>query len=282
MFAFASEAKNVERAYERFGLPYPSIVDVRDEIWRAYGCNSWPDTFLIDRKGVIREVHQGEGDYGKTERLIQELLREGHPELDFSKIVIAPDSPLFGMVRPSEPGNHGRRDSAGSLGRIANAEGSSRGRTVTYRPTENRLIQGFFAEGSWTNRPDDFEAAEDPAPDRRISLGVSYRGRDVYAVLDRATREPLSVDVTRDGKPIPEDKRGKDIQALPDGRTVAVIDEPRMYYLITNEDDSRTHEIVLHPVKKGPRITSSPSEIAAWKTPKAPARMPVVASVSAW
>lgn len=256
-FAFASEAKNVERAYGRFGLPYPSIVDVRDEIWRAYGCNTWPDTFLVDRAGIIREVHQGEGDYGKTERLIQELLKEGHPELDFSKIFIPPDTPLVGMVcGPMSPEIMVGAKRGGLSGRIANAEGFEPGRTVTYRPTENRLIQGFFAEGSWTNRPDDFEAAEDPAPDRRISLGVSYRGRDVYAVLDRATREPVSVDVTRDGKPIPEDKRGKDMQALPDGRTAVVIDEPRMYYLITSEDDSRTHEIVLHPVKKGARISS--------------------------
>src|SRR5262249_50764182 len=34
-FAFASDEKNVERAYRRFGLPYPVIADVRDAIWKA-------------------------------------------------------------------------------------------------------------------------------------------------------------------------------------------------------------------------------------------------------
>lgn len=256
-FAFASEAKNVESAYARFGFPYPTIVDIRDEIWRAYGCTTWPDTFLVDRTGVIRGIHQGEGEYGATERFLQELLREGHPELDYSKIVIPPDTELVGGVcGPMSP-----EIMVGTLrgplaGRIANAEGFESGRTVTYKPTEKRLIQGFFAEGSWTNRPDDFEAAEDPKPGRPISLGVSYRGRDVYAVMDRGTREPISVDVRRDGKPIPEGQRGKDIQVLSDGRTVAVVAEPRMYSLITKEDDSRTHELVLFPSQKGLRISS--------------------------
>jgi peroxiredoxin len=256
-FAFASEAKNVQRAYEKFGLPYPTIVDVHDEVWRSYGCSSWPDTFLVDRAGVIRDVHQGEGDYGKVERLIQALLKEGHPELDYSKVAVAPDTPLFGAVcGPMSPEIMVGTRWGDLSGRIANPEGFAPGRTVNYKPTEKRLIQGFFAEGSWTNRPDDFEAADDPGPDRRISLGVSYRGRDVYVVLDRATREPVSVEVTRDGQPVPVDKRAKDISVLSDGRTVVVIDEPRMYSLLTNEDDSRTHEIALVPSKKGVRVSS--------------------------
>jgi thiol-disulfide isomerase/thioredoxin len=257
-FGFASEAKNVERAYGRFQLPYPAIADVRDEVWRVYKCNTWPDTFFIDRAGVIAEVHQGEGDYGKEERLVQELLKQGHPELDFSGAVVSQDSPLYGMqCGPMSPEIMiGTKFGSLGGGGIANAEGFQQGRVVTYQPTERRPIRGFFAEGPWKNRSDDFEAAEDPASGRTVSLGISYRARDVYAVLDRGTREPVDVVLTRDGKPIPEAQRGKDIRVLPDGQTVLTIDEPRMYYLVTDEDDTRAHEIVLSPSKKGARICS--------------------------
>jgi thiol-disulfide isomerase/thioredoxin len=95
-FQFASDPENVRRAYDRFQLPYPSIVDVRDVVWRAYDSNSWPNSFLIDRRGLIHEVHQGEGNYGSFEREIQRPLQEGHRELDFSKFVIQPDAPLSG------------------------------------------------------------------------------------------------------------------------------------------------------------------------------------------
>jgi thiol-disulfide isomerase/thioredoxin len=257
-FEFASDTKNVERGYARFQLPYPAIADVKDEVWRAYNCNTWPDTFLIDRTGVIREVHQGEGDYGKEERLIQELLKQGHPELDYSSIMVPEDKPLFGTpCGPASPEIMvgANRGSLGG-GQIATAEGFLPGKIVAYKPTEKRIIRGFFAEGEWKNRPDDFEAAEDPRPDRRVSLGISYRGRDVYAVLDRATKEPVEVVLTHNGKPIPEAQRGKDVRARADGETVVVIDEPRMYYLVTNEDDTKTQELVLLPSKAGARICS--------------------------
>jgi peroxiredoxin len=257
-FAFASEAKNVERSYGRFQFPYPAIADVREEVWRAYKCSTWPDTFVIDRAGVIAEVHQGEGDYGKEERLVQELLKRGHPELDYSAIAIPEDKELFGrQCGPMSPEIMvGTKFGSLGGGGIVNPEGFQQGRVVDYKPTDQRTIRGFFAQGPWKNRPDDFEAAEDQAAGRAVSLGISYRARDVYAVLDRGTREPVEVVLTRDGKPIPEAQRGKDIRVRPDGQTVLTIDEPRMYYLVTNEDDARTHEIVLSPSKKGARICS--------------------------
>jgi peroxiredoxin len=257
-FLFSDEPKNVERAYARFQLPYPAIADVKAEVWRLYNCDTWPDTFLIDRSGVIREVHKGEGNYGKEERRIQELLNQGHPELNYSSIVIPEDKELFGR----QCGDQSPEIMAGAKysklvgGEIANAEGFQEGNVVDYKSTDKRIIRGFFAEGKWRNRPADFEAAEDQAPNRPVSLGISYRGREVYAVLDRATPAPVEVVVTRDGKPIPEAQRGKDVRARPDGRTIVVIDEPRMYYVVGKEDDTKTHELVFLPSQKGARICS--------------------------
>ncbi len=257
-FGFASDPENVSRAAARFALPYPVIADTRSEIWRAYDCNSWPDTFVVDRAGIIREVHKGEGDYGKEERLLQELLKQGHKDLDFSTYAIPEDRPIEGKgcgdVSPETYVGAAR----GALwgGRIANPEGFHDGRIVDYKPTEVRVVRGFFAQGPWKNRPDDFEAAEDPAPSRPVSLGISYRGKEVYAVLDRSTKDPVDVAVLRNGVPIPPAQRGRDVHELPDGTTVITIDESRMYYVVASEDDTATHELLLAPAKKGARICS--------------------------
>lgn len=257
-FAFNNEPKNIERAYARFQLPYPAIADVKSEIWSSYKSDTWPETFLIDRSGVIREVHKGEGDYGKEERRIQELLKQGHPELDYSSIVIPEDKDFFakecGDMSPEILVGATYSKYVGAA--IANPEGFQEGKVVDYKPTEKRIIKGFFAQGKWMNRPADLESAEDQAPNAPVSLGISYRGREVYVVLDRATAEPVEVVVTRDGKPIPEGQRGVDVKARPDGQTVVVVDEPRMYYVVAKEDDTKTRELVFFPSRKGARICS--------------------------
>src|SRR5258708_24867059 len=47
--------------------------------WNAYSNQYWPAEYLIDKDGVIRHTHFGEGEYDQTERAIQALLREaGH------------------------------------------------------------------------------------------------------------------------------------------------------------------------------------------------------------
>ena len=257
-FAFASSEKSVAAvtsAYRRFELPYPTIVDVRDAVWKLYDCSSWPDTFVVDRSGIVRGAHQGEGDYGALEGLVQQLLKDGHPELNFSTITIPRDAQVVGPSCGPMSDELMIGAERGSPRRIANPEGFEPGHTVDYKATARRTPGGFFAEGSWKNRPDDFESAEDPKPGRKLSLGVSYKGREVYTVLDRGSREPVEVIVTRDGAPVPEPLRGKDLKARPDGQTVLVIDESRMYYVIQGEDDA-AHELVLSPSGKGARICS--------------------------
>ena len=46
------------------------------EIWNAYNVEAWPTIFLLDKRGRIRWMHVGEGDYDKAEQLIQKLLDE--------------------------------------------------------------------------------------------------------------------------------------------------------------------------------------------------------------
>ena len=75
-FEFEKNPDNVLKAMADFGINYPVVQDNDFVIWRAYNNRYWPAKYLIDKNGVIRYTHFGEGAYDKTERKIQELLGE--------------------------------------------------------------------------------------------------------------------------------------------------------------------------------------------------------------
>jgi peroxiredoxin len=66
----------VKAAVDQLGVRYPVVQDNGFHIWKRYAIWAWPTTILIDKKGVIRYGHVGEGAYEKTEELIQQLLAE--------------------------------------------------------------------------------------------------------------------------------------------------------------------------------------------------------------
>src|SRR5690242_13071583 len=75
-----SDEKNIDSvktAVNHFQIKYPVILDNNYVTWNAYGNNYWPRDYLVDTQGYIRYSHIGEGDYGKTEQMIQSLLAEG-------------------------------------------------------------------------------------------------------------------------------------------------------------------------------------------------------------
>ena len=75
-FSFEKERPNVAWAVRDFTLSYPVVMDSDYAIWQKFDNDYWPAFYLIDAKGRIRYRFFGEGDYDKTERAIQELLRE--------------------------------------------------------------------------------------------------------------------------------------------------------------------------------------------------------------
>ena len=58
------------------GIAYPVAVDNDYKVWNAWGNQFWPAHYFVDRKGQVRHVHFGEGDYGGQEQVIQALLDE--------------------------------------------------------------------------------------------------------------------------------------------------------------------------------------------------------------
>lgn len=79
-FAYEKNIGNVKRALNDLGIAFPVAVDNNFAIWRAFNNNYWPAHYFVDGQGRIRFHHFGEGQYEKSEQIIQQLLEEAHKE----------------------------------------------------------------------------------------------------------------------------------------------------------------------------------------------------------
>ena len=76
-FFWEKPRDKVVEAAGRLGVKYPVVQDNDMTIWNRWGVRAWPTLTLVDRRGVVRYRHIGEGAYGETEALIRQLLAEG-------------------------------------------------------------------------------------------------------------------------------------------------------------------------------------------------------------
>jgi thiol-disulfide isomerase/thioredoxin len=75
-FAFEHDIENVRQATRDMRVEYPVAIDNDYAIWRAFNNHYWPALYLLDVHGHLRHHHFGEGEYQRSELMIQQLLTE--------------------------------------------------------------------------------------------------------------------------------------------------------------------------------------------------------------
>ena len=78
-FDYERDVGNVRDALLAAGIRYPVALDNDFRTWREWSQRFWPARYLIDREGIVRLVHYGEGAYEETESAIQALLEQSPP-----------------------------------------------------------------------------------------------------------------------------------------------------------------------------------------------------------
>jgi hypothetical protein len=157
-YSFGRDAELVARAVERLGIAYPVAIDSELDVWGAYGNRGWPGRYLFDRRGLLRWLHYGEGDYDGTELAIQELLAELDTDFD--------PPPVMEPLRPE--------DAPGAMLEPQTADivlPADRGRLELVR--------------DWTDGEDWIAAA-----DAGAAASFSFRAGEAFAVLSGADLEP--------------------------------------------------------------------------------------------
>ena len=75
-FFWEKSSDRVRAAVADLKIRYPVVQDNDYENWKRFGVWAWPTAVLVDKKGIVRYTHIGEGAYAKLESVIQALLAE--------------------------------------------------------------------------------------------------------------------------------------------------------------------------------------------------------------
>jgi thiol-disulfide isomerase/thioredoxin len=234
-FGFEKERANVENALAELRVTYPVAVDSNHRIWDAFHNEYWPADYFIDGEGRIRYQHFGEGDYDRSERIIQELLKEnGATGLDGSTVNVnaggVEAAPGNDQQSPETYAGYGRAERFVSPGGFAE---DSRKR---YSPPVALSLNQWGLSGLWTVGAE--SAVLQTAPGKIV---FQFHSRDLHMVLGpEKSGKPVRFKVSLDGA-APGDDCGVDSQ--PDGS--GEVREPRLYQLIRQKGrvEDRTFEI---------------------------------------
>jgi hypothetical protein len=160
-YSFGRDPEVAVEAIERMDIPYAVVLDPDFAVWREYGNRGWPARYIFDRRGVLRFVHWGEGEYEESERVIQELIAETDPESELE---------LPALVAPLRP-----EDLPGAQMEPQTAD--------VKLPEDAARVE---LSGRWAQGPDYLQAE-----DAGARASVAYRAGEAYAVLSGSTEPGL-------------------------------------------------------------------------------------------
>jgi len=234
-FGFEKERANVENAVRDLKVAYPVPIDSDHRIWQAFNNEYWPADYFIDGKGRIRYHHFGEGEYDKSERVIQELLKEnGASVLNESTVSVSADgveaAPSGDVQSPETYVGYRQAE------RFASPERLAQDARKSYSPPPTPSLNQWGLSGSWNVGAE--SAVLQAAPGK---IMFRFHARDLHMVLGPTKNgKPVRFKVRLDGT-APGDDRGTDSAADGTGE----VQEPRLYQLIRQKGQvrDRTFEI---------------------------------------
>ncbi len=253
-FDIAYPVANVRTAVKRFQLPWPIVVDDWFTIWKSYHNSTWPHRFLIDATGKIRFDVSGEGQDRAFEEAIQYLLQKAHPGLKFPASdtlppELSPFRPACGM--PTEEMYVGNWYDRGVL---QGRPGYHNGKTLEYTLPKKVGDGRAGLSGLWGTDKNGmiYRGKGQPSSDRLV---MRYHAAELYSVLNVSRSHPGLLYIRQDGRDLTRENAGVDVKFDPNGHSFIEVNEPRMYYLVSNKQFG-SHEVELLPTAPGLAVNS--------------------------
>jgi thiol-disulfide isomerase/thioredoxin len=222
-FTVEHEVEYVRRAARDLRVEYPIALDNDSAVWRAFRNSAWPALYLVDAQGRIRHHHDGEGEYERSERIIQQLLAAAGaagtgPEpvaVDARGAEAAAD--WGSLESPETYVGYARAE------RFASPGGALPDARRVYAAPSRLSRDRWALAGDWTVGR---QAAVLNAAGGTIAY--AFHARDLHLVLGPGAGDaPVRFRVRLDGRP-PGAAHGVDADDQGDGR----VEAPRLYQLI--------------------------------------------------
>jgi len=222
-FAFEKNVANVRQAIKDLRVGYPVAVDNNYAIWQGFNNQYWPAHYFIDAQGRIRGHHFGEGDYDKSEQIIQQLLKEAG-RTDVAQGTVAVDAKgaeaaadMNDVISPETYIGYERADN------FIAPSGMVVDKSQVYAKAGPLDLNQWTLTGDWT-------VDKEKATLNAGGGGIVYRfhARDLHLVLGPGPDgKPVRFHVLVDGK-APGDAHGVDV----DGDGNGTVTNQRLYQLI--------------------------------------------------
>jgi len=235
-FSFEHNPDNVRRAVQETRVDYPVATDNDYAVWSAFANHYWPALYFADAQGRIRHHHFGEGEYQRSEMVIQQLLAEaGSAGTGHDLVAVDPrgaEAPAdWATLRsPENYTGYGRTENFASPGGVVP------GKSHLYAIPERLRLNDWALSGDWTmeEEPSTLNAAGG-------QIACRFQARDVNLVMGPAnpgTQVPFRVLI--DGQP-PAADHGTDTDENGSG----MLSEQRLYQLVRQHGHvtERTFEI---------------------------------------
>jgi thiol-disulfide isomerase/thioredoxin len=212
-FGFEHDRVNVTARTAALGVRYPVAVDDDYAVWDDFANHYWPALYLADASGRIRFHHFGEGEYERTEMVIQRLLLDaGASGVDQDLVMVQPHglevAADWRHLRSPET-YLGYAQSSGFVDEAADRYD----RPASYTISGGLPLNAWALDGRWTHAR--HAAVLDEAGGR---VAFAFHARDVNLVMGPpAGVERIPYRVLLDGRP-PAEAHGTDVDA--DGRGV--------------------------------------------------------------
>jgi thiol-disulfide isomerase/thioredoxin len=250
-FDFSGETPNINAAVKQLNINWPVVMDTNNAIAKRYSFTGWPEELLYDQNGQLQETQNGEGNYPQTEAKIQELLKASNPTAHFPAVMALLPQDSYdkpgAVCYPQTPETfvgpwHGPT--------IANASAFNQGGgdanyvdNATAATDQGKL----YLSGYW-HPSNDGQAMISGGNNGYIRLG--YQAIQVVVVMKPENGQTTRVTVTEDGKPVPKDDAGSDLQYDANGNSYVSVDAARAYNVIMNKTFGQ-HDLRLAPDRFG-------------------------------
>jgi thiol-disulfide isomerase/thioredoxin len=233
-FTFEHDIDRIELAIRERGIDYPVVVDNEYEVWGAFDNHYWPALYFIDKEGVIRDQHFGEGRYEESERIIQRLLGVQSELVNVTGLGVEAPADWNDLQTPETYLGDGRGE------RFAPADG------VTLEPNAYQLpdrleVNHWALAGDWTI------GSENVVLDQAGgSIAFRFQARDAHLVLSAANDEPIPFRVLLGGE-APGPSAGVDV----DGDGTGILRDGRLYQLIRQHDTVHEQTLEITFLERG-------------------------------
>jgi thiol-disulfide isomerase/thioredoxin len=222
-FAFEKNVDNVRRAAKDMRVDYPIAIDSDHAIWRAFKNEYWPALYFVDAQGHIRHHQFGEGEYGQSEMIIQQLLAEagiggiGHELVSVDARGAEAAADWGSLKSPENYVGYERTENFASPG------GAVLDKHRVYAAPAQLRLNHWALSGDWT-------VEKQATVLNRANGRIAYRfhARDLHLVMGPAARgTSVRFRVLIDGQP-PGAAHGIDVDDQGNGTAA----EQRLYQLI--------------------------------------------------